>query len=110
MTRRDGVVTGIVEAAEAEDSDGSARVERRRLLLGGRLALGVYPNDIAGRLGRILFDRFGRSRREGRVQRRIGAGNGPLGITGSQRQVQLARAEAVQLDRLRKHWMIAALP
>ena len=53
VTRRDGMVTGIVEAAV---NDGSAegfrrvrRAERRGLLLGGRLALGLYPKAIPPR-------------------------------------------------------------
>ena len=106
VTRRDGTVTGIVEAAEAEVSDGAAE-----------LNAGVYCLEAAWLWDSIrklspapsgeyyLTDLAGIAAREGSNVASAPVTD-PSELLGVNDRIQLARAEAVQLQRVRKHWMM----
>jgi bifunctional UDP-N-acetylglucosamine pyrophosphorylase/glucosamine-1-phosphate N-acetyltransferase len=106
VTRRDGMVTGIVEAAEAEVSDGAAE-----------LNAGVYCLEAAWLWDSIrklspapsgeyyLTDLAGIAAREGSNVASAPVTD-PSELLGVNDRIQLARAEAVQLQRVRKHWMM----
>ena len=106
VTRRDGMVTGIVEAAEAEVSDGAAE-----------LNAGVYCLEAAWLWDSIrklspapsgeyyLTDLAGIAAREGSNVASVPVTD-PSELLGVNDRIQLARAEAVQLQRVRKHWMM----
>ena len=106
VTRRDGMVTGIVEAAEAEVSDGAAE-----------LNAGVYCLEAAWLWDSIrklspapsgeyyLTDVAGIAAREGSNVASAPVTD-PSELLGVNDRIQLARAEAVQLQRVRKHWMM----
>ena len=106
VTRRDGMVTGIVEAAEAEVSDGAAE-----------LNAGVYCLEAAWLWDSIrklspapsgeyyLTDLAGIAAKEGSNVASAPVTD-PSELLGVNDRIQLARAEAVQLQRVRKHWMM----
>ena len=106
VTRRDGMVTGIVEAAEAEVSDGAAE-----------LNAGVYCLEAAWLWDSIrklspapsgeyyLTDLAGIAAREGSNVASAPVTD-PSELLGVNDRIQLARAEAVQLQRVRQHWMM----
>ena len=106
VTRRDGMVTGIVEAAEAEVSDGAAE-----------LNAGVYCLEAAWLWDSIrklspapsgeyyLTDLAGIAAEED-SNAASALVTDPSELLGVNDRIQLARAEAVQLQRVRKHWMM----
>ena len=106
VTRRDGMVTGIVEAAEAEVSDGAAE-----------LNAGIYCLEAAWLWDSIrklspapsgeyyLTDLAGIAAREGSNVASAPVTD-PSELLGVNDRIQLARAEAVQLQRVRQHWMM----
>ena len=106
VTRRDGTVTGIVAAAETEVSDGAAE-----------LNAGVYCLEAAWLWDSIrklspapsgeyyLTDLAGIAAREGSNVASAPVTD-PSELLGVNDRIQLARAEAVQLQRVRQHWMM----
>ena len=106
VTRRDGTVTGIVEAAEAEVSGGSAE-----------LNAGVYCLEAAWLWESVrklspapsgeyyLPDLAGIAAKEGSNAASAPVTD-PSELLGVNDRIQLARAEAVQLQRVRQHWMM----
>ena len=110
VTRRDGMVTGIVEAAV---NDGSAEVSG----WSAELNAGVYCLEAAWLWDSIrklspapsgeyyLTDLAGIAAKEGSNVASAPVTD-PSELLGVNDRIQLARAEAVQLQRLRVHWMM----
>ncbi len=122
VTRRDGMVTGIVEAAQlnAEVFDGSAGLNAEVSGGSAELNAGVYCLEAAWLWDSIrklspapsgeyyLTDLAGIAATEGSKEGSNVASapvTDPSELLGVNDRIQLARAEAVQLQRLRVHWM-----
>ena len=106
VTRRDGMVTGIVEAAEAEVSDGAAELNAGVYCLEAAWLRDSIRKLSAAPSGEYyLTDLAGIAAREGSNVASAPVTD-PSELLGVNDRIQLARAEAVQLQRVRQHWMM----
>ena len=108
VIRRDGKVEGIVEAAEA----GAAGVDEYAELNAGVYCFeGAWLWESIGKISvgptgeHYLTDLAAIAAHEGANVETVPAGD-PTELLGVNDRMQLARAEAVQQQRLREHWMM----